>query len=91
VSEVLIRDLTSKTHAHTDGDGKFTLEGVQVNDSLEITKKGFVAQKIKLASFDFLTISIDEKPFLLEEVKISNNLKYLNTISKIDLEIQPIS
>ncbi|MFC4479168.1 TonB-dependent receptor [Flavobacterium chungangensis] len=91
LSEVLIRDLTSKTHAHTDANGKFTLEGVEVNDSLLITKKGFSPQKIKLASLDFLTISINEKPFLLEEVKISNNLKYLNTISKIDFEIQPIS
>ena len=90
-SEVLIRNLNSKTHAHSDANGKFTLEGVQVNDSLVITKKGFSTQKIKLTSLDFLTISLEEKPFLLEEVKIGNNLKYLNTISKIDFEIQPIS
>ena len=91
LSEVLIRDLNSKTHAHTDANGKFTLEGAQINDSLVITKQGFATQKIKIVSFDFMTIAIDEKPFLLEEVTISNSLKYLNTISKIDLEIQPVS
>jgi outer membrane receptor for Fe3+-dicitrate len=42
-------------------------------------------------SNEILSIVLDEKPFLLEEVTITNDLKYLNTISKIDLEIQPIS
>lgn len=91
ISDVLVRDLVSKTHAHTDSSGKFTLENAVIGDSLQISKQEFVTQKIILTSFDFLTISLGEKPFLLEEVTITKSLKYLNTISKIDLEIQPIS
>lgn len=91
LSDVLVRDLVSKTHAHTDSSGKFMLENAVIGDSLQISKQEFVTQKIILTSFDFLTISLGEKPFLLEEVTITSSLKYLNTISKIDLEIQPIS
>jgi len=91
ISDVLIRNLISKTHAHTDINGKFTLEETKIDDSLQVSKQGFITQKIKLSTSDFLSIQLEEKPFLLEEVTITNNLKYLNTISKIDLEIQPIS
>ncbi|UUF12838.1 MULTISPECIES: TonB-dependent receptor [Flavobacterium] len=91
LSDVLIRNLISKTHAHTDINGKFTLEETKIGDSLQISKQGFITQKIKLLSNENLSIQFEEKPFLLEEVTITNNLKYLNTISKIDLEIQPVS
>lgn len=91
ITEVLIRNFISKTHAHSDIDGKFTLENTKIDDSLQISKQGYSTQNIKVLTNDPITISLEEKPFLLEEVKITNNLKYLNTISKIDLEIQPIS
>jgi len=91
LTDVLIRDLVSKAHSHTDFNGKFTLENAKIEDSLQISKQGFITQKIKITSSDFLKISLYTKPFLLEEVTITNNLKYLNTVSKIDLEIQPIS
>jgi outer membrane cobalamin receptor len=91
VSDVLIRNLISKMHAHTDISGKFTLEETNIGDSLQISKQGFISQKIKLLSSDQLSIQLEQKPFLLEEVTITNSLKYLNTISKIDLEIQPVS
>lgn len=91
LTDVMIRNLNSKTHAHTDINGKFILEGAHIEDSLQVSKQGYITQKIKVANYDFISISLDEKPFLLEEVKITNSLKYLNTISKIDLEIQPIS
>lgn len=91
LSDVLIRDLVSKTHAHSDINGKFTLEQVKTDDSLQISKQGYITQKIKFSSDAFLTLQLEEKPFLLEEVTITNSLKYLNTISKIDLEIQPVS
>ncbi|CAC9974742.1 TonB-dependent receptor [Flavobacterium panici] len=91
LSDVLIRNLIFKTHAHTDINGKFTLEETKIGDSLQISEQGFITQKIKLLSNENLSIQLEEKPFLLEEVTITNNLKYLNTISKIDLEIQPVS
>jgi len=91
LDDVLIRNLISKTHAHSDINGKFTIEKTNLQDSLQVSKQGFITQNIKVENNEVLNISLEEKPFLLEEVKITNNLKYLNTISKIDLEIQPIS
>ncbi|MBE8724317.1 TonB-dependent receptor [Flavobacterium hungaricum] len=91
LQEVLIRNLNSKTHAHSDNYGKFIVENSNLNDSLEVSKQGFVTQRVKVDHTDSFSITLNEKPFLLEEVTITNTLKYLNTISKIDLEIQPIS
>ncbi|WP_433763951.1 TonB-dependent receptor [Flavobacterium ginsenosidimutans] len=91
LNDALIRNLMSKTHAHSDNKGTFILENTSLNDSLEISKQGFITLKIKAEKLDSFSAVLIEKAFLLEEVKISNNLKYLNTISKIDLEIQPVS
>jgi outer membrane cobalamin receptor len=91
LNDVLVYNLTSKMHCHTDSTGKFSIENSKVEDSLQISKPGFITKKIKVQTNDLISIALDEKPFLLEEVTITNNLKYLNTISKIDLEIQPIS
>lgn len=91
LNDVLIRNLVSKIHAHSDSNGQFILDNYSVNDSLEVSKQGFLTQKIKIDKTELIVITLEEKPFLLEEVTITNTLKYLNTISKIDLEIQPIS
>lgn len=91
LDDVLIHNIASKSHTHSDITGKFTIENTKPEDSLQISKQGFITQNFTAGNSDLLSISLEEKPFLLEEVKITNNLKYLNTISKIDLEIQPIS
>lgn len=91
LSDVLVRNLMSKSHAHTDSTGKFTLDNTKAQDSIEISKESYQTKSMKVTDSDLAVIFLDEKPFLLEEVTITNSLKYLNTISKIDLEIQPIS
>lgn len=90
LNDVMLYNLSSKTHAHSDSTGKFILENTKTEDSLQVTKQGYVTKKIKVSDTETLLISLEERPFLLEEVTITNNLKYLNTISKIDLEIQPV-
>jgi outer membrane cobalamin receptor len=91
IDDALILNNVSKTHAHSSINGNFTIESTKPQDSIQISKQGFITKHLKILTNEVLTISLDEKPFLLEEVTISNNLKYLNTISKIDLEIQPVS
>ena len=80
LNEVMVYNLFSKTHAHTDNNGKFILENTKIEDSLQISQQGYLSKKIKVATTEMLLISLEEKPFLLEEVTITNNLKYLNTI-----------
>lgn len=91
LDDVLIHNFTSKTHAHSDINGKFIIENTNLQDSIQISKQGFITQNFKIQGTDLRSIVLEEKPFLLEEVTITNSLKYLNTISKIDLEIQPVS
>lgn len=91
LNDVMLYNISSKTHAHSDSNGKFILENTKTEDSLQVTKQGYSTKKIKVSDTETLLVVVEEKPFLLEEVTITNNLKYLNTISKIDLEIQPVS
>lgn len=91
LSDVMLYNCSSKTHAHSDRKGRFILENTKTEDSLQVTKQGYSTKKIKVSDTETLSVVLEEKSFLLEEVTITNNLKYLNTISKIDLEIQPIS
>jgi len=91
LNDVLVSNISSKTDAHSDAAGEFILENTKTDDSLQISKPGFITKKIKVQNEGMLFGTLDQKPLLLEEVTITNNLKYLNTISKIDLEIQPIS
>jgi len=91
LNDVLVSNISSKTHAHSNAAGEFILENTKKDDSLQISKPGFITKKIKVQNEGMLFVTLDQKPLLLEEVTITNNLKYLNTISKIDLEIQPIS
>ena len=91
LNDVMVYNFFSKVHAHSDVNGKFVLENTKSDDSLRVTKQGYITENIKVSSNEMLSIILDEKSFLLEEVTITNNLKYLNTISKIDFQIQPIS
>ncbi|MFB3389814.1 hypothetical protein [Flavobacterium sp. LAR06] len=39
LSDVLVRNLMSKSHAHTDSSGKFTLDYTKAQDSMRYQKK----------------------------------------------------
>ncbi|SHM37309.1 TonB-dependent receptor [Flavobacterium saccharophilum] len=91
LNDVMIYNFISKVHGHSDISGKFVLENTKPEDSLRVTKQGYVTKNTTISNAEMLSIILDEKLFLLEEVTITNSLKYLNTISKIDFEIQPIS
>lgn len=91
LENVLIQNLRNRAHAHSDKEGNFTLENTIVNDTLKITYPEYELLYHKVENNTPAIIILFCKTFKLEEVSISGGLKQLNTLSKIDLEIQPVS
>lgn len=83
-----VTNLRSGSHAHTDGKGSFLIETTTPGDTLKVTAEHY--QSLKVIAVNGLKITLEEERLMLQEVVISNNLKHLNTISKIDLTTQPV-
>ncbi|MFP9114734.1 TonB-dependent receptor [Flavobacterium sp. RHBU_3] len=83
-----VTNLRSGSHAHTDGKGSFLIETTTPGDTLKVTAEHY--QSLKVIAVNGLKITLEEERLMLKEVVISNNLKHLNTISKIDLTTQPV-
>lgn len=79
----------TQVHSHSNAAGYFILQQVKYGDTLEITASGYQAQKVLAATN--LKIILQLRSIDLNEVQITGNLKHLNTISKIDLETQPVN
>lgn len=92
VENVLVKNISkSLYHTHTDISGNFSLENVNLQDSLEFVHQDFETQKIVLKNLENLNIILEKKSFQIKEITITKNLKNLNTISKIDLQVQPVA
>jgi outer membrane receptor protein involved in Fe transport len=91
VENVLIKNLTSSTHAHSDKEGNFVLENAIVNDTLKIIYPEYDVLYFRVENDTPANITLFRKTLKLEEVSISSGLKQLNTVSKIDLGIQPVT
>ncbi|WP_067149754.1 TonB-dependent receptor [Pseudotamlana agarivorans] len=89
-----IYNLNSKSHAHSSETGSFILENTKVGDSIKFGLLGYQNQILVLApaSFDAkLQIVLKEKLFQLEELVIREELNPLNTIARLDLNINPVN
>ncbi len=92
VENVLVKNISKPLyHTHTDISGNFLLENVSPEDSLEFVHQDFETQKIALKNPENLNIILEKKSFQIKEITITKNLKNLNTISKIDLQVQPVA
>ncbi|MDO3423949.1 TonB-dependent receptor plug domain-containing protein [Chryseobacterium sp. APV1] len=92
VENVLVKNISkSLYHTHTDISGNFSLENVNLQDSLEFVHQDFETQKIVLKNLENMNIILEKKSFQIKEITITKNLKNLNTISKIDLQVQPVA
>lgn len=92
VENVLVKNISkSLYHTHTDISGNFSLENVNLQDSLEFVHQDFETRKIVLKNLENLNIILEKKSFQIKEITITKNLKNLNTISKIDLQVQPVA
>ena len=74
------------THTHTDYDGTFTFDKVNVGDVLRITHIGYESKSITVNSIsELLKIELKSSTISLKEVVISPKLNALNIITDINL------
>lgn len=91
LENTLIENLSNKSHAHSDVYGNFSIQNTKIGDTIKVSHTNFISQKIAISSIEKINIILISRQFQLDEVVISNNLRHLNTFSKIDLEIQPVT
>ncbi|WP_288956369.1 TonB-dependent receptor [uncultured Polaribacter sp.] len=84
----------NNNHTHTNENGNFTLENVSVKDTLLISILGYQKRKIVITKKDLtnrITIVLTTKTFQLEEMVLRKEINALQTISKIDLKVNPVN
>ncbi|WP_111306871.1 TonB-dependent receptor [Confluentibacter sediminis] len=94
LESVYIYNLNSKTHAHSLENGSFILDDSKVNDSVRISLLGYESKTILLDSLAFkskVKIVLQEKTFQLQEMVITEQLNALSSISKLDLNTNPVN
>ncbi|EPR68269.1 TonB-dependent receptor [Cyclobacterium qasimii] len=92
ISDAQILNLSTKTHTHSDENGKFVLQNISVGDTLKLSHLGYELNNTIIRSLSSpITIVLDEKSISLEGVVISPKTNALNLITKIDLQTNPVS
>ncbi|MGE5944251.1 MAG: TonB-dependent receptor plug domain-containing protein, partial [Flavobacteriales bacterium] len=89
-----VYNLTSKSHAHSLENGSFILNDTKINDSIKIGLLGYESKIILLDSLTFKSkfkVVLQEKVFQLEEMIVTEQLNVLSSISKLDLNTNPVN
>lgn len=89
-----IYNINAETHAHSSSNGVFVLDGNTTGDTLRIGLLGYKKQVLVLDETNFdsdITITLEEKIFQLKELHLNEQLNALSTISRLDLNINPVN
>ncbi|WP_053976648.1 TonB-dependent receptor [Mangrovimonas xylaniphaga] len=94
LENVYVYNHTSKIHAHTAMDGRFSLEHTHAGDSITANLLGFktVATTVTPEAFqEGLNITMESKLLSLDELIITKDIDPMHHISQIDIETSPVN
>lgn len=94
LENVYVVNETSNTHTHTTANGSFVIENTNVNNSILVSILGFEKKSITITQQDLnngITIVLETKVFQLEELVLRKEINALQTISRIDLAVNPVN
>lgn len=92
IRDVYIFHFAKEHHAHTNDLGYFTLDGVGVGDSIRFSYVGYEKQTLIVKDLSIrIEVKLVESPFEMGEIVINQVPDPLNAVSKIDLELNPVS
>ncbi|WP_299670119.1 TonB-dependent receptor [uncultured Polaribacter sp.] len=93
IENAYVFNVTSNSHTHTDLNGSFKITNSKIGDIIQIGILGFEKQEVVLSktSFKDLIIVLETKIFQLEELVLRKEINALQTISKIDLLVNPVN
>ncbi len=78
-------------HTHTDNRGLFTLENIEVGDSITVVSMGSKTKTVSIVSLtENLEVILEASTTHLSEVYISPELNALNVFTNIDLKTYPV-
>jgi outer membrane cobalamin receptor len=93
IENAYVFNSTSNAHTHTNINGGFKVNNSKIGDSIQIGILGFQQQKIILAKNNFkdLVVVLETKIFQLEELVLRKEMNALQTIARIDLQVNPVN
>jgi hypothetical protein len=93
IENAYVFNAVSNAHTHTNFNGTFKVNNSKVGDTIQIGILGFKKQKIVLEkkSFKDLVIVLNTKIFQLEELVLRKEMNALQTIAKLDLQVNPVN
>ncbi len=92
VSYALIHAIGSGSHTHSNDQGRFTLENIEVGDTLSISHLTYSASNHIVSQLDKLVkIKMKASEISLEAITISNEKTSSDILSELDIEIKPVS
>jgi outer membrane cobalamin receptor len=93
IENAYVFNSTSNAHTHTNLNGGFKVNNSKVGDSIQIGILGFQQQKIIVSKDNFkdLMVVLETKIFQLEELVLRKEMNALQTIARIDLQVNPVN
>tara|TARA_R110002049_G_scaffold63_14_gene432 strand:+ start:5367 stop:7595 length:2229 start_codon:yes stop_codon:yes gene_type:complete len=93
IENAYVFNATSNSHTHTDLNGNFKVTNSKIGDVIQVGILGFEKQEIVLSKINFknLIIVLETKIFQLEELVLRKEINALQTISNIDLLVNPVN
>ena len=85
---------TTNSHTHTNENGNFTIEKSDINSLFEVSILGFEKKSFKVKQQDLnngIVLILETKVFLLEELVLRKEINALQTISRVDLQLNPVN
>ncbi|MGJ8743173.1 TonB-dependent receptor plug domain-containing protein [Polaribacter sp.] len=94
LENVYVINTNNNVHTHTDENGNFALEKVAINHRIQLSilgyaKKEFILQEQNIKNG--ITIVLETKIFQLEELVLRQEINAMQTISKVDLKVNPVN
>ncbi|WP_405566576.1 TonB-dependent receptor [Polaribacter sp. Asnod6-C07] len=94
LENVYVVNEASNTHTHTNENGNFTLDKTQINSSIQVSILGYEKMTIKVMPEHLkngITITLKTKIFQLEELVLRKEINALQTIARVDLQLNPVN
>jgi outer membrane receptor for Fe3+-dicitrate len=94
LENVYVVNTTSNSHTHTNENGSFTIDKTTAKDAIQISILGFEKKTIQVSQADFnngIIITLVTKVFLLEELVLRKEINALQTITRIELDLNPVN
>lgn len=81
----------SGAHSHSDNKGRFSIDGLMQLDTLLITHVSYMPFSYAVSGAGPIEILLTAGSFELAEVEVKHSLKAINSISDVDVVLNPVS